>query len=512
MISISINPQRNVFPGVIKALQRLQEDPQQLARERDQRYNELPLPPSDSGETTLPPSPGSLVVPVVDMTRQRDARRRARYKATAFCQFQSQARRESERIFHQLSGDLSGRRQTLPFDYSMDYQANAENNVRSRWIEQGIWKEEWGQAWLKGSHPSSRKGCPRGGPFYNSYSTINSRPRSYFRWGHEKFDLESELRPGSMTETESQPNLQIFGTGAGQPEQPEPTPQPIKYNRPPLGSVPQRPILKPTVRNPEASRPYHQFRYQVSKEHDWIKDEVDHKSPEKAVDLDVMAYESVKNNWIEDGIWNPKWGKFPGMTWIHEEPEEEEPVKASVASDSAGGQSLNAVHGIQKPCAPQYPTDLVNDDCTNNNSLIVAKTGDVTQKQVDREEREIAKCQPTPIEGTDDSGGGLSRLFRSTRSSKQELSPEIEDMSCRIRSGRIEKNATQSTMISRRGTQSRHSTLAVAELAASNRRSNKLKAAADWSHNIYTGSTQPQRQSRRSRRLARQQPELGMLQ
>lgn len=66
----------------------------------------------------------------------------ARYKSTPLNQFKSQARRERERLEHQLSEERFGRRQTLLWDQSSDLQANSENNVRSRWVEQGIWGDE----------------------------------------------------------------------------------------------------------------------------------------------------------------------------------------------------------------------------------------------------------------------------------------------------------------------------------------------------------------------------------
>ncbi|KAH6982335.1 hypothetical protein BKA56DRAFT_632369 [Ilyonectria sp. MPI-CAGE-AT-0026] len=283
------NPQRPVLPHVVEALQRLQDDPQQLAHERDRRYDEPPPPYSESGETTQPPAPGP---PVVDESYQRELRILARYKSTPLNQFESQARRERERLEHQLSEERFGRRQTLLWDQSSDLQANSENNVRSRW---DTTSESWPGA----------------------------------RWGHEESDREPESEPESEPksgpEQERRPIFGIFGLGVGQPERPRPRRQI------PLGPVPPYLIPTPTVHNPEASRPYDQFLYQTTKERDWIKDETDYKQPGSAIDLDAVAY--------QDGIWNPKWDELPGRTWIYEELEEE------VVAD-----------GRQQTHGPQHPS------------------------------------------------------------------------------------------------------------------------------------------------------------
>ncbi|RMZ85094.1 hypothetical protein DV738_g75, partial [Chaetothyriales sp. CBS 135597] len=255
------NRQRPILqlPQVIEALERLRDDPQQLARERDRLYTEPPPPYSeDSGETTEP-EPNEPPTATVDKTYQRRLRREAHWKSTPINQFESQAQRERERLLHQISARTSGRRQTLPWDNSLDLKANPENNVRSRWVEQGIWGDNWGPAWPKNSQPLTTKWLHEGGgPFQGDYNPATS-----------------ESRPGA------------------------------RYIQTHWGPVPRYPIPIPTVRNPEASRPYHQFVYQISKEREWIQDEMAHTAPGSVFDLDAMAYESVKNNWIKDGSPTP---------------------------------------------------------------------------------------------------------------------------------------------------------------------------------------------------------------
>lgn len=299
------------FGQVIEALERLRDNPQQLAHSRDRLNDEPPPPYSQSGETTELPTPEPP--PALDQMGRRRLRLLAHYKSMPRSQFKSQAQRERERLEHQLSEARFGRRQTLQWDNSLDFRANPENNVRSRWVEQGIWGDDWGPAWPKNSHPlTAHEG---GGPFCTRW-TLEYRPGA--RWGHEEPDPEPE--PELESESEG-PGMGLFGPTPKRPK--SPAPRPIGYTQTAHGQVPRYPIQIPTVRNPEASRPYQQFMYQVSKEREWIKDEMDHTAPGQAIDLDALAYESVKNNWIKDGIWHPDWDDFPGRTWKHEEPEPE---------------------------------------------------------------------------------------------------------------------------------------------------------------------------------------------
>lgn len=149
-----------------------------------------------------------------------------------------------------------------------------------------------------------------GGPFFGPYNPTTSESWPSARWGHEQPDPEpeSELEAESKSDPERKqhPIFDIFGLGVGEPERSKPHRRPIKYIQTPLGPLPQYPIPVPTVRNLEASRPCNQFLYQISKERDWIKDEMGYEAPGSVIDLDAMAYQSAKNNWIKDGIWHPK--------------------------------------------------------------------------------------------------------------------------------------------------------------------------------------------------------------
>jgi hypothetical protein len=49
--------------------------------------------------------------------------------------------------------------------------------------------------------------------------------------------------------------------------------------------------------------------------------------------INDLAYESVKKQWVDDKIWDSKWGKYPGMTWMHEFPSDRQHQSPSSAMD-----------------------------------------------------------------------------------------------------------------------------------------------------------------------------------
>jgi hypothetical protein len=138
----------------------------------------------------------------------------------------------------------------------------ATETIRRRWIEQGIWRDRWDEAG-------------------------NIRSQSYGLWKHEEpLDLGTCL--GTDTEVES----------------------------------PERQAVRERER--EASRPYHQFIHQISKERKRIEDESALNDGVDAVDINTRAYDNVKNTWVNRRIWNERWRILPGMLWKHEEPLEED--------------------------------------------------------------------------------------------------------------------------------------------------------------------------------------------
>ncbi|VUC25483.1 unnamed protein product [Clonostachys rosea] len=136
-----------------------------------------------------------------------------------------------------------------------------------------------------------------------------------FCWAHEE--------PHEIPNAEAEPKpLVLFGPPPSPSPEPEPD-RPCQYLT--VDGKPRREHAAPLpiVENPEASRPCHQFKYQVAKELQWLRGEwaIDH--PGKEVpDLAERAYTSIKAFWIEKNLWNKKRGIVPGMKWAHEEGEQ----------------------------------------------------------------------------------------------------------------------------------------------------------------------------------------------
>ncbi|KAI1927390.1 hypothetical protein LOZ65_002281 [Ophidiomyces ophidiicola] len=264
---------------IISALQEVQNDPERLDRER-QPYSDSP-PPYSSGETTQPPSPQLPVSRELQEWQRKEDRDSSRPGQ----QFISHWVREHELLADQVERRFERRKMTLPYDDRLDLDVNAKNNVKNRWMKQGIWKEGW--------------------DFYNFGS----------RWQHEESpEPEPETEPEPEPEPKTKP-FSFFGTPA---ESETSTlceiPKPNKHKR-------FKPITEQQRadhdRATSASRPYYRFLAQIAFEREWLEDEMvnfgDH--------IDGEAYNRAKDFWVEQKIWNPNWNDMPGLKWIHEEPD-----------------------------------------------------------------------------------------------------------------------------------------------------------------------------------------------
>lgn len=111
---------------------------------------------------------------------------------------------------------------------------------------------------------------------------------------HEEL-LEPELE--SETDSEAGPSSPLFSFFA--------KPQ-LKPRRPKSDDEKRRIAERRVIREREreASRPYHQFVYQISKKRERIQDES--RSAEGNADINTTAYENVKNTWTKRGIWNKR--------------------------------------------------------------------------------------------------------------------------------------------------------------------------------------------------------------
>jgi hypothetical protein len=275
------------FHKAQRRLAGLAEDPLQLDQER-QRFNRTPPPhtPYPSALTTLSMSPRALNR---EQLRRQERRIKLGLEAEASTpseQFSAQIEEERRRIWVADPGanwiNIYGGDTT--------FREQAREIVKNRWVEQGIWNNKW-----------------------NVFA--------FGRWKHEE-PLELEPEPKLKVDIEVEPSNPIFsffGMGA----QPRLNPSKIEDER--QRQFEERRAVRERER--EASRPYYQFLYQVSKERERVEaergEEID-----PIRNINTIAYDNVKRTWVKRKIWNLKWGTLPGMSWKHEEPieDEEEPA------------------------------------------------------------------------------------------------------------------------------------------------------------------------------------------
>ncbi|KAG6015420.1 hypothetical protein E4U43_005353 [Claviceps pusilla] len=129
-------------------------------------------------------------------------------------------------------------------------------------------------------------------------------------------------------------------------EEPLTSPPRLQTSTEPASDKLQSQLAAEDIRSREASRPFHQFIYQVSQE----RERITAKQPpiteqplnNIAADINTIAYENVKQVWIRRRIWNSKWGLLPGMTWKHEHPFDEE--------DEEGDDVVDQDHSEPQSC------------------------------------------------------------------------------------------------------------------------------------------------------------------
>ena len=275
--------------GLIRAqrsLAGLEADPQLLERTR-RRFSDSPPPytSNHSHNSTLFPNPPTN-------EQQRRANRRgkllhARAASHVFEQFKAQT---IEIVTAAWKADP--RTKFMQYMPGGLYHRDAEKLVRDSWIEPGIWDDEWGDG-------SDRFLISPG------------------QWKHEK---PLELESATETDKEWESNAGLFCSYI-RPGQQKP--------RRPKSDVERRRIAEQRIvreRQRQASRPYHQFVYQITKERERIQNELTNEEVPAATtaDINIRAYETVKAVWRKRMIWNERWGILPGMSWKHEEPYEEE--------------------------------------------------------------------------------------------------------------------------------------------------------------------------------------------
>ncbi|KAI0426542.1 hypothetical protein F5Y09DRAFT_318577 [Xylaria sp. FL1042] len=270
------------------------EDPEQLDPMRERFSESLPSYRSRESETPTrsqsPDDPYDALQP-----GWREAELYAEHESTRPSkQFEAQAREERRKMYMERNPTANTR--DLFWDIYKENNAPAIEIVKKRWIEQGIWKDEW-----------SNGNKPLGG------------------WKHEE-----PLRPESESESDSEAQaapsgFSLFGTmpqsdrrkGKGKAK------VKAKAREDSKQTEERRAVLS---REREASRPYFQFFWQVSQERGENTPNVREFDPvtaEYSLFVNTQAYEKVKDRWIEWGIWHDRWGILPGMWWKHERPVDE---------------------------------------------------------------------------------------------------------------------------------------------------------------------------------------------
>ena len=286
-----------------EALSVLEEDPQRLDHSR-RRFSDSPPSYSScqSRNSTLSQSPN----PPSDEQRREEERRWQLIEACRASiprkQFLDQCTEESERVLKGIKD------RTLDITIGTNFHQIARDNVKNRWVEQGIWNEKWNRM---------ADGC----------------------WKHEEpLELESE----SETEPRS-----VFSFSIEQPRLRQRRP---KSDEEKWQMAQRRARLE---REREASRPFNQFIYQVSKERERTQDETGNRKAmaTTAPDINTTAYEAVKNTWIKRNIWNRSWGTLPGMFWKHEESVEQTgnssaSLQVNPPVNSSHEASVDAVNGV----------------------------------------------------------------------------------------------------------------------------------------------------------------------
>lgn len=210
-------------------------------------------------------------------------------ESTPSGQFDNEVDRERDLIIAQEMLMPHEKKELIPFDISSDFLANAQNYVRSNWVKEGIWREEWGPP-----RPSD----------WGFYSITHPRPTG--RWSHEK--QPKPVPPSHESASQPKTTFPMFGwtpkkneaildvTAAVQPE------APIELDAP--------------------SRPINRFRSLVAREVEWLRvypKDFPNVSKKSDDELEAEAYTNIKNFWKECKIWRKHWGPIPGPVWAHED-------------------------------------------------------------------------------------------------------------------------------------------------------------------------------------------------
>lgn len=334
-------------------------DPDQLQQDR-LRFDDSPPSYTSRKSHSMSTRTQSPDIPSEEQRRREDQQwklKRDRAASLPNEQFEAQIDDEKERIIQAV--ELG----TLRVPVGTDYHNLAYENIKKSWVLQGIWNHKW--------------------------NTV-----AYGRWKHEE---ESE------PDTEAVPRLGLFSVG--QEAGPASTP-------PTSDNETQEPAGQQAVSRAEreASRPFYQFVYQLSKERDRIRGKLESREDTTLVpaNINTIAYETVKNTWTKRGIWDGRWGTVPGMSWKHEWP-----VEALVDNNSAPAQMYppEDSHDADRASAFQWGPSIESRYLSHVNTTMQGALGGPpgpagsgatyspsTSEPSNRRSRLLARRRPEPCE------------------------------------------------------------------------------------------------------------------
>ncbi|KAJ6041578.1 uncharacterized protein N7446_010539 [Penicillium canescens] len=266
----------------------------------------------------------------------------------------------------------------------------ARDTVKKNWIKQGIWNEQW-------------KNMPK------------------TRWMHEE---SRDMSSASETDTSTALKLNLFS----------PLEKAESWSSQPYSGsiIQQRVERRARQKNKnEASRPFHQFIYQISEE----REQLQSGSPDDTVlvsaplDINTNAYNNVKRTWVKRGIWNEKWGILPGMLWKHEGPlQPDTDLGLSQTKITENGTSnLNTVPSVFDGCVPletyghfseggrrarKRNRAAANSDDKESSIRKVSRTGGLDTSSSRIEKRNSSSRLDTNDQGTQGTGTRRSRRLQ----------------------------------------------------------------------------------------------------
>ena len=284
------------------------DDPQILDRAR-RRFSHSP--PSYTSHQSHNSTLSNSLNPISeDQQREEERQWKLKREQDASRPYQQlQAQEEEERTRVERADHDGSCRQPV----QANFDGIAYENVKQRWVAQGIWNDKWYQTAMGAA------------------------------WKHEE---PLQLEPEAEVKT-IQP---IIFASLTPPRDPR-LHRTLKWPTSDEEERQQAEQQSRREREREASRPFHQFLFQVSKEVErslnLLKGRLFSDHAVASPDINTKAYGHVKSIWIKRRIWNRQWGVLPGMSWKHELPLEE----LTAADDQVNG----AEDGDHQPEEPPSP-------------------------------------------------------------------------------------------------------------------------------------------------------------